>query len=177
MPLEELGICNDRISYRKVAKNDFIATPGSISGYTYFVEKGVLRMYSISESGKEHIIQFAPEMWLVADRRSTYLNEPSAFYIQAIEDSIVIYLEKGFIEDLIKLFPQTAEKITLLLHRHIMFMQHRVSMLLSATAEELYLDFLDTYPHLINRIPLYMIASFLGITPESLSRVRSELHK
>ncbi|MDR1814665.1 MAG: Crp/Fnr family transcriptional regulator [Tannerella sp.] len=177
MPLEDLGIISDRISYRTVEKNEFIVSAGSISGCTYFVEKGVLRMYSISESGKEHIIQFAPELWLIADRRSTYLHEPSAFYIQAIEDSEVVFIQKGFIEDIIRMYPDTAEKITLLLQRHIMLMQHRVNMLLSATAEELYLDFLETYPHLLNRVPLYMIASFLGITPESLSRLRSELNR
>ncbi|MDR2473990.1 MAG: Crp/Fnr family transcriptional regulator [Tannerella sp.] len=177
LPIEEIGICNNRISYKTVAKNEFLVMPGNISGYTFFIERGMLRMYAIDEKGKEHTIQFAPEMWLLADRRSTYLKEPSKFYIQAVEESDVVYLERGFVEELVKMFPDVAEEITMLLHRHIMLGQHRIHQLLSASAEERYLDFLDTYPHLINRLPLCMIASHLGMTPESLSRVRSELSR
>jgi CRP-like cAMP-binding protein len=175
VPIDEIDMCNARITARTIAKNDFIARPGNLSGYTYFVERGVLRMYTISDNGKEHALQFAPELWLLADRRSTYMKKPSAFYIQAVEDSDVVFIEQVFIDELVKRFPKAAEKITLLLHRHIYYMQHRISRLLSSTAEELYRDFMDTYPQLANRLPQYMIASFLGVTPESLSRVRAML--
>ncbi|MDR1723079.1 MAG: Crp/Fnr family transcriptional regulator [Tannerella sp.] len=177
LPVEDVESCTNGLSHHNFEKNQFIVSPGNISGYAYFVNKGVLRMYSIDTGGKEHIIQFAPEWWILSDRRSTYLNEPSMFYIQAVEDSEVVFIKKGFMEEIIKTYPTSAAKTTMILNRHIMLMQHRVNLLLSATAEERYLDFLTTYPGFINRVPLYMIASYLGITPESLSRVRSELSR
>jgi len=81
------------------------------------------------------------------------------------------------LQDISKKYPQLLEKNTFILNRYIMLLQHRVTLLLSATAEERYLDFLSTYKDFIHRVPLYMLASYLGITPESLSRVRNELAK
>jgi CRP-like cAMP-binding protein len=134
-------------------------------------------MYSIDNGGKEHIVQFAPEGWLVFDRQSLYMNEPSTYFIQAVEDSVVVYIKKGFIEEVIKTYPQSAERNTFILNRYIMIMQYRINLLLSATAEERYIDFFDSHPGFINRVPLYMVASYLGMTPESLSRIRNELAK
>ncbi|MDR0836486.1 MAG: Crp/Fnr family transcriptional regulator [Tannerella sp.] len=177
IPHEDLDMYLNRVTHRSIAKDDFILMSGTVSEYIYYIEKGVLRMYSINKNGKEHIIQFAPEGWLVFDRESTYMNTPSKYFIQAVEDSEVVYIKKGFLEDIIKTYPQSAEKNTFILNRYIMLMQHRINLLLSATAEERYLEFLENYDGFINRVPLYMIASYLGITPESLSRVRNELTK
>ncbi|MDR3309269.1 MAG: Crp/Fnr family transcriptional regulator [Tannerella sp.] len=172
LPAETLDICQDMVSYHSVKKSEFLLSSGNIGGYTYFVEKGILRMYSLSTCGKEHIVQFAPERWMVTDRRSTYMNEPSVYYIQAVEKSEVVFLQRGFLEKITSLHPQTSTKLLFYLQRNIMLMQHRINMLLGGTAEERYLEFLKQYPQLISRVPLYMIASYLGITPESLSRVR-----
>jgi CRP-like cAMP-binding protein len=177
IPYEDLNSILSRVTVHNISKDNFIIMPGNISGYIYYTEKGILRMYSIDNKGKEHIVQFAPEGWLVFDRHSTYMNEPSLYYIQAVEDSTVAYLKKGFLEEIIKAYPQSAEKNTFILNEYIMMLQYRVNLLLSATAEERYLDFMQAHPIFINRVPLYMIASYLGITPESLSRVRNELAK
>ena len=156
-------------------KNDFILSAGEINQYGYFVEKGFLRMYSISENGKENIVQFTSENGLVFDRRSLTQNTPSAYFIQAIENSRVILIKKGYVEQLIKLFPNGVDNYIHLLYTLISQLQTRVGLLIGASAEERYLNFINAHKPHLNRIPLWMIASYLGITPESLSRIRKEL--
>jgi CRP-like cAMP-binding protein len=177
IPHEDLEMLLSKVTTRNIPKDAFIIMPGNVSGCIYYTEKGILRMYSIDNGGKEHIVQFASGGWFMSDRQSLYTNEPSGYYIQAVEDSVVVYIKKGFLEDVIKAYPQSAEKNTFILNQYIVLLQHRINMLLSTTAEERYLDFLQTHPALANNIPLYMIASYLGMTPESLSRVRRELAK
>lgn len=148
---------------------------GDICHETFFVEKGLLRMYSIDQNGKEHIVQFAPENWLISDRSSMYFNEKSDYFIDAIEDSEVWALKKDFFYELHEKFPSTVERNDLLLQKHIRTLQNRINSLLSDSAEERYLKFVKMYPDLMLRVPQWMVASYLGITPESLSRVRKEL--
>lgn len=134
-------------------------------------------MYSISQNGKEHIIQFAPKNWIISDRSSTYFNEPSDYYIDAIEDSEVSIFTENFLENLQQNHSDTWGNHTRLIHRHTRNLQKRINMLLGATAKERYLDFIKTYPNLFQRVPQWMVASYLGITLESLSRVRKEITK
>lgn len=176
-PVEELKEFLDMITWRNVSKNDFVIRPGDMVKHTYYVEKGVLRMYVIDKVGKEHVVQFAPEGWFVTDRQCTYLNEPSEYFIQAIEDTQMALVPKDFLRRIMAVYPKIIEKNTFFLNRYIMLYQRRITLLLSATAEERYLAFMQTHPNFINRVPLYMLASYLGITPESLSRVRNELAK
>ena len=134
-------------------------------------------MYSIAKNGKEHIIQFAPESWLMSDRSSLYFNEKSNYYIEAIEDSEVLFLSPDFFQNLNQSFPETVTNNDLLLQKHIRNLQNRVNSLLAETAEERYLNFIKMYPNILQRVPQWMVASYLGVTPESLSRVRKELVK
>lgn len=159
----------------KVKKGEFLLREGENSQYSFFVEVGLLRMYSISKNGKEHIIQFAPENWLISDR-SAHFNEPAEYYIDAIEDSEVIALDHNFFTEL-KEYSEISKNHTKLMHNHTRSLQKRIKLLLGATAEERYLDFIKVYPNILQRVPLWMIASYLGITPESLSRVRKEVSK
>lgn len=177
VPIESLDFCSTFYEVRKVKKNEIILSEGEISDCTFFVEKGLLRMYSIDKVGKEHVIQFAPENWIISDTTSQLLNEKSRFYIEAIEESEVIVTREGFFEDLSKIYPDVAEKNQRLMFNHIKNLQNRVNALISTTAEERYLEFLKKYPNLMLRAPQWMVASYLGITPESLSRVRKELAK
>jgi len=162
---------------KQVHKNDFLLMQGEICKYSFFVEKGLLRYYSIDAKGKEHILQFAPEGWFVSDRESLYFNQPSQYFIQAMEDSVVVVLDKNFAEDISNADTAFAGFNYRLLHNHIRHLQNRVNMLLGATAEERYLDFVKIYPDILLRVPQSMVASYLGITPESLSRVRKDLSK
>lgn len=166
-----LGNCK----VRSVKKGEFLLRIGEHCKHSFFVEKGLLRQFSIDNKGKEHIIQFAPENWFVTDRESVYFDQPSKYFIQAIEDSKVLLLEEHFIAALARQDQAFSDFNNRLLHNHIRHLQKRINLLLSATAEERYLDFINAYPDVLLRVPQTMVASYLGITPESLSRVRKDL--
>lgn len=162
------------LKIKKFDKNEIIQYTGDNFKHGFFVCKGLLRAYSIDAKGKEHILQFAPENWLISDRNNMN-NEPSVFFIDAIEATEVVIMPNDFMEQAAIQVPCLQPMHTRLLNNSIRFMQKRINMLLSATAEERYLDFIKLYPNLTLRVPQWMIASYLGITPESLSRVRKEL--
>ncbi|ADY54060.1 putative transcriptional regulator, Crp/Fnr family [Pseudopedobacter saltans DSM 12145] len=162
---------------KKISKGQFLLRAGEISRNSFFTAKGILRSYTIDKQGKEHIIQFSPEYWLTADRSSSFFNEPSFLYIDAIEDSEIVIIDNQFFDQLTIQCPDFSLSNTHSLHQHIKQIQDRVNLLLGATAEERYLDFIRLYPELLMRIPQWMIASYLGITPESLSRVRKDLYR
>ncbi len=162
---------------KTVKKGQVLLRAGDSKSEAYFINSGLLRYYSIDEKGKEHIIQFAPEDWMLSDRDTTVFDEPAFFYIDAIEDTEVVVVKKDFFPAIQNIVPEILQLNILMLHNSIRFMQKRINMLLSATAEERYLDFIKLYPNLTLRVPQWMIASYLGITPESLSRVRKDLAK
>lgn len=165
----------ENCSQRTVGKDVFLLRENEHCQHSFFVEKGLLRQYAIDDHGKEHTISFAPENWFVADRESLYFGAPSAYYIQAMEDSEVVLINEEFMTLLSEKIPSFASYNTKLLHNHIRQLQHRIHLLLSASAEARYLQFVDMYPDLLLRVPQTMIASYLGIAPESLSRVRRTL--
>ncbi|MEP6617397.1 MAG: Crp/Fnr family transcriptional regulator, partial [Ginsengibacter sp.] len=160
---------------RKIKKETLLLKQGAVCSQVFFTSKGLLRAYTLDSALKEHVIQFGPEDSWVADRNSFYFNEPSMFFVDAIEDSEVIYIGQEFYIQADKLIPGFNAFNVMALHNSIRFMQRRINLLLSATAEQRYIDFIELYPNLTLRVPQWMIASYLGITPESLSRVRKEL--
>ncbi|WP_025146350.1 Crp/Fnr family transcriptional regulator [Pedobacter jeongneungensis] len=171
---EQFDSISAPLKVKKFEKNEIIQFKGDILKYGFFVGKGLLRSYSIDSKGKEHIIQFAPENWFISDRNQMH-NEPSDFFIEAIEATESVIVPDNFMSEASKKVPCLLALNVTMLHNSIRFMQKRINMLLSATAEERYLDFIKLYPNLTLRVPQWMIASYLGITPESLSRVRKEL--
>lgn len=162
---------------KTVEKDEFLLRQGERCNFVFFVESGLLRQYAIDEKGKEHTIAFAPESWFVTDRESVYFQQPSVYFIQALEESRLAYIDEDFIQTLIEKIPAFAELNNRLLHNQIRHLQHRVYELLAATAEERYLKFIKMYPNVLLRVPQTMVASYLGITPESLSRVRKEISR
>lgn len=149
----------------EVKKGEILQRKGDLNSKVYQVESGLLRSYSISDKGKEHIYMFAPEDWIIADNVSP--NVPCDLFIDAIEDSVVIKKEKDLKED-----HDTAK-----LMNRLSVLQKRVIMLMCASALERYEHFLATYPDVAQRVPQRMIASYLGITPEALSTVRRKRSK
>jgi len=149
----------------RVKKGEILQKKGDIHTKIYIVKSGLLRSYSIDNKGKEHIFMFAPEDWIITD--STLVRQPSQLYIDALEDSEITTLKKGQ-EDKIDL-----QKIL----NRLNTLQKRIIMMMSATAIERYEHFIQTYPNITQRIPQLMIASYLGITPEALSKVKSNQKK
>ena len=175
---EQFALISDKLKIKTFEKNEMILMKGEVSSHVYFVLDGLLRSYSIDSKGKTHIIQFAPEQWWLSERNGILFNAESEFFLDAIETTKAVVLPKDFITESAKIVPCMYELNASMLNNAIRFMQKRINMLLSATAEERYLDFIKLYPNLTLRVPQWMIASYLGITPESLSRVRKDLaHK
>lgn len=158
-----------------IEKNELLLRKGQVCKNFFYVEKGLLRFYSIDKKEKENILEFAPEKWLVLDRASFYFGEPSEFYIDAVEPTTVAVLDEDFINFTSEISPQFRKYNERILQNHIRHLQKRIDQLIGSSAEERYLDFLEKYPDLTLRVPQWMIASYLGITPESLSRVRRDL--
>ncbi|HAD11478.1 MAG TPA: Crp/Fnr family transcriptional regulator [Saprospirales bacterium] len=162
---------------KNIAKGQILLRKGEMSSKGYFVKKGCLRCYSIDEKGKEHIFMFAPEGWMASDIATQLRNAASDLFIDALEDSEVEVFDlrqaaaEGF--DVYQIFGTGTEKLI----NRIAVLQKRIIMLMSATAWERYEHFLGTYPNIAQRVPQRMIASYLGITPEALSKLRGDKAK
>lgn len=172
---EDLPKLMDLVTTKEVKKHGFLLSRGEVCKHAFFVEKGLIRMYSIDEEGKEHILQFAPENWFVSDRESIFFGQASTYFIDAIEDSRVVMFDQEFTEKASRISPEFRNYNEYLLQNHIRQLQNRINLLIGANAEKRYLDFVSLYPDVLLRVPQWMVASYLGITPESLSRVRKEL--
>lgn len=160
----------------KISKNQILQVPGRIASKAYYVKSGLLRSYLIDDNGKIHIFMFAPEGWIISDIESHTLSVPTELFIDALEDSEIIQINQITVDTFTsdnKSHTQVIEK----LFRRIAVLQKRVILLMTATAKHRYEHFLETYPQLVNRVPLKMIASYLGITPEALSNIRSKMRK
>ena len=174
---EELQQLESNIQIKNVTKGQILQFKGEVSDKSYFVKSGLLRSYSIDENCKEHIFMFAPEGWIISDFVSLTYNTPSELVIEAIEDSELEILNKELFDNLLSKSSKFTLSDTEKLTKRIAVLQKRVIMLMSATAWERYQDFLDTYPNIVQRVPQKMIASYLGITPEALSNMRSNMSK
>jgi len=175
---EQFNLIADHLKVKSFEKNEMILMKGDVSSQGFFVSTGLLRSYSIDSKGKTHIIQFAPEQWWLSERNGLLFNEPSDYFIDSVEATKAVIMTKDFMNEAAKHVPCMNDLNNNMLNNSIRFMQKRINMLLSATAEERYLNFITLYPNLTLRVPQWMIASYLGITPESLSRVRKDLaHK
>lgn len=160
-----------------ISKGKILLHQGDICNVAYKVLKGCLRSYVIDKSGKEHTLQFAPEGWFISDMDSFFNNKPSATFIDTIEDSQVLLITKHVLGNFEKLDKKTLIEQNERLFRNLISTNKRLINLLSSSAEERYTDFIETYPTLLQRLPLKLIASYLGMTPEYLSDIRRKLVK
>jgi CRP-like cAMP-binding protein len=172
---EQISQLKPHMKQRHVEKGKILLAAGEVCLYTCFVLKGCLRSFVIDAKGKEHIIQFAPENWFISEQISLLKNEPAIYYIDAIEATDFVALDPNFSEALGRLIPNTQQVMNPLLLNSLRSFQKRLISHLSETGEQRYLGFIKTYPSLSLRLPLWMIASYLGLAPESLSRIRKEL--
>ena len=162
---------------KKVKKHEFLIREGEVAKYGIFVAAGCLRTYTIDNKGKEHIIQFSIENWWTGDRNSFMTGTPTPYFIDALEDSEVLLFEDASMQKAIAYIPAMAAQYQEGLQRHGTANEKRIVSSLSATAEERYDNFLKTYPTIAQRVPQHMIASYLGVSPETLSRIRKQLSR
>jgi len=171
----EEEICRSLFIPKKLRKRQYLLQQGDVSKYTAFVEKGLLRAYVIDDKGSELIMQFAPEGWWIGDMYSSVTGEPAETNIDAIEDSELLLLTNQAREQLLQEAPVFERFFRLLLQNSFIALQRRLKGNIIQTAEEKYKNFIRLYPNIVQRVPQHNIASFLGITPESLSRVRKQM--
>lgn len=158
-------------------KKQFALQHGEICEYFYFIVRGCLRLYKVDNDGVYHIMQFATENYWILDLTSFHKKQPALMNIDALEDSLVLRITHADLIDLYVKAPKFDRIFRVLLENHFMLQQQRMLQLFSSTAEERYQLFLQTYPHLLNRLSQVQIAAYLGITPEFLSRIRGRLAK
>lgn len=147
----------------EIKKGHILQYKGDVNSKIYEVVSGLLRSYTIDEKGKEHIFVFAPEGWIIAD--AIEVGEPCEFFIEALEDSTIKVRKK----DLSQISPNAPA-----IAKRMLVLQRRVIMLMSYSGLQRYEHFIDTYPNLTQRVPQRMIASYLGITPEALSKAKGD---
>jgi CRP-like cAMP-binding protein len=171
---EEEKIFTSLLKERKLRKKQYLLQAGDASRYEHFVSKGLLRAYTVDAKGQEHIAMFAMEGWWTSDLYSFLTNTPATQHIDALEDSEVLSIEKPDLERLYTEVPKFERFFRILLQNAFVANQQRILASISQTAEEQYLNFIKKYPSLEQRIPQHQIASFLGITPETISRIRKQ---
>lgn len=159
----------------RVKKRQFIVQPGFICTHQTYVVKGALRVYFVSNEGIDHTIQFAIEDWFISDFNSYISQTPASLFVEALEDSIVQQLAYNDVESLCDKNPKFEKFFRLTAQKAFAYSQRRVLSNLGKSAEEKYLDFLSLYPSIVHRVPQYTIASYLGMSPEFLSKVRKRL--
>ncbi|PSR12045.1 MAG: cyclic nucleotide-binding protein [Bacteroidetes bacterium] len=171
---DELG---RRAKTRKIKRRQFVLQENDVCRHYTFVVEGCLKMYLVDEQGKEHNLQFAAENDWIADIGSFHTEQPSQLYLEALEPTQIIQLEKPDLLYLYTHYPTFDRNFRVLIEDQYVALQRRLLQQISAPAEERYRSFLAQYPQLAARLPNTQIASYLGITPEFLSKVRKALSR
>ena len=172
---EEFDFCKTLFIPKKLRKRQYLLQEGDVNKYTSFVEKGMLRTYSVDEKGNEPILQFSFEGWWVADLYSFLTNEPSKYNIEAMEDCELLLITKPSWDTMLDKVPALERYFRILIQNSLIATQQRLMGSITETAQEKYTKLINNFPGCLHRVPQHMIASYLGITPETLSRIRGQM--
>lgn len=171
---DEEEILVSLLSVRDVKKKEHLLQQGEVCNENYFIIKGCFRLYIITSKGVEQVIQFGIENWWITDYVSFKSGLPSGFYVQAVENSQVAVLHKNVQEELFQKLPQLERYFRIIAERAYSAQLMRIHYIFNLTGEEQYNLMMIRYPEFVQRIPQYLLASFLGITPEFLSKLRAK---
>jgi CRP-like cAMP-binding protein len=169
---DEVTFFTSLLKHRKIRKRQYLLQAGDVSQYENFISKGCLRAYTVDEQGAEHIIMFGLEGWWISDLYSFLTNTPASQNIDALEDSEVFSIERSDLELLYERVPKFNKFFLKLLQNAFVAHQRRILASISQTAEEQYSEFIAKYPSIEQRVPQHQIASYLGLSPETISRIR-----
>jgi CRP-like cAMP-binding protein len=171
----DIAVIQTFLQPKKLRKKQYLLQEGDVCKFIAFVEKGALRSYTIDEKGAERIIQFALEGWTISDLYSFLTSEPATYTIDALEDSELVLIGKAAHEELLKAVPRYETYIRMQITNAYIALQRRLTSVISHPVEERYTAFTKLYPNIVQRVPQHMIASYMGLTPETLSRVRKKM--
>jgi len=172
---EEWELIQDFLTLKKLRKRQYLLQEGDVCKLIAFVEKGALRLYNVSENGTEHIVHFAVEGQFMTDLYSTFTREPSIYNIDAIEDSELVLITRTASDELRNLSPKYQEFVFLETSEAYIQLAKRMTSVISLSLEQRYQELIDNYPDIVQRVPQHMIASYMGLTPETLSRIRKRI--
>lgn len=160
---------------KPVAKKQNLLEAGHVCKYHYFVQKGLLRKFFINEKGVEQTTDFAIETWWITDNIAYEHRQPASFFIQAVEKSEVLYISQDNQVQLLQAFPAMERYFRFIYQRAYAASEMRMKFLFSLSKEAFYLSMSQMYPEFVQRVPQYLLASYLGFTPEYLSEIRRKL--
>lgn len=172
---EEKELIQSFFIFKKIKKKQVLLLEGHTCNYMTFVSEGLLKAYNIDEKGHEHINQFVPEGWWVSDMNSFFSEEVSFYSIDAIEDSEILILSKENFEKLTLRVPVMEKYFRLLFQNSLITKERRLISSHIHNAEQKYNHILTSNPDLIKRVPQNLLASYLGVAPETLSRLKKNL--
>jgi len=171
---EEAQLLLSGFKKKKLKKKQFLLQEADVQRQAAFVTFGCLRSYSVDKNGFEHVLQFAPPGWWIGDMKSFIFQQPATLYIDAIEDSEMFLLSKTDLDDLYAAVPKLERFFRILAENSLATYQHRLVDNLSLPAIDRYNNFCQLYPSLISQLPQKQIASYIGVTPEFLSKMLSQ---
>ncbi len=169
----EIAAFTSILKITRVKKRQFIIQPGFVSEYRNYIVKGAVRVFYLDDAGKEHTVSIGIEDWFFTDFHS-YLNRtPAEYYAEALEDSVIIQMKYDDVEELCGRIHALCQYFRLYIEKALSYSNQRVITNISKASEERYWEYVTKYPQIANRVPQYVLASYLGISPESISRIRS----
>lgn len=157
----------------RVKKRQFVIQPGYPCEHRHYIQEGAFRVFYMDETGKEHTISIGIEDWFFTDLYSYIHKQPATYFAEALEDAVIFKMRYDDVEELCSKVHAFSQFFRMITEKAFANSRKRIISNISKSSEERYWEYLEKYPHIVNRVPQYVIASYLGISPEFLSKIRS----